>query len=302
MKRFTALFLLLSLLISLTACSGTWVREDSLSVRDHVEQELPEPAPTEEEQPPVVSGRNELRGAVLSFIRDWTEHGTILVRNYEGDISADLSETVRYATEEEPIGAFAVDYADYELRGTAEEGEISLRIVFRRSAAEVDAIVTVNGNNSAFLKIQQALTNFDTALTLRIRNYTPTDFAAYIDQYCIEHPELVPVLPELSAEVYPSEGETRILELHFVYPAEREELRLLKNSVTTTLDSASRYVRTGEDEASRAVLLFRFLTARFDYTVTEEEPTMPAYSLLCQRHRHPFKRPQGSFGHVDWWK
>lgn len=286
MKRFTALFLLLSLLISLTACSGTWVREDSLSVRDHVEQELPEPAPTEEEQPPVVSGRNELRGAVLSFIRDWTEHGTILVRNYEGDISADLSETVRYATEEEPIGAFAVDYADYELRGTAEEGEISLRIVFRRSAAEVDAIVTVNGNNSAFLKIQQALTNFDTALTLRIRNYTPTDFAAYIDQYCIEHPELVPVLPELSAEVYPSEGETRILELHFVYPAEREELRLLKNSVTTTLDSASRYVRTGEDEASRAVLLFRFLTARFDYTVTEEEPTMPAYSLLCQRVAH----------------
>lgn len=286
MKRFTAFFLLLGLLFSLTACNGAWVKDDALTVREHVEQTLPEPAPTEEEQPPVVTGRNELRGAVLSFIRDWTEHGTILVRNYDGDISADLSETVRYATEEEPIGAFAVDYADYELTGTAKEGEISLRIVFRRSAAEVDAIVTVNGNNSAFQKIQQALVNYDTALTLRIRNYEPTDFAAYIRSYCIEHPELVTALPELSAEVYPLEGETRILELHFVYPAERETLRLLQNLVTTTLSSASSYVRTGEDASSRATLLFRFLTERFDYTMTQEEPTMPAYSLLCENVAH----------------
>ena len=286
MKRFTALFLLLGLLFSLTACNGAWIKDESLTVRDHVEQSMPEPAPTEEEQPPVVTGRNELRGAVLSFIRDWTEHGTILVRNYDGDISADLAETVRYATEEEPIGAFAVDYADYELRGTAKEGEISLRIVFRRSAAEVDAIVTVNGNNSAFLKIQQALVNYDTALTLRIRNYEPTDFAAYIRSYCIEHPELVTALPELSAEVYPLEGETRILELRFVYPAERETLRLLQSKVTTTLSSASSYIRTGKDEASRVTLLFRFLTERFDYTITQEEPTMPAYSLLCENVAH----------------
>ncbi|MGN1306214.1 MAG: transglutaminase domain-containing protein [Faecousia sp.] len=286
MKHITAFFLLLGLFFSLTACNGAWIKDESLTVRDHVEQSMPEPAPTEEEQPPVVTGRNELRGAVLSFIRDWTEHGTILVRNYDGDISADLSETVRYATEEEPIGAFAVDYADYELTGTAKEGEISLRIVFRRSAAEVDAIVTVNGNNSAFLKIQQALVNYDTALTLRIRNYEPTDFAAYIRSYCIEHPELVTALPELSAEVYPLEGETRILELHFVYPAERETLRLLQSMVTTTLSSASSYVRTGKDDASRATLLFRFLTERFDYTITQEEPTMPAYSLLCENVAH----------------
>ncbi len=285
MKRTVCAFLTACLLFSLTACDA-WVKDDSLTVRNHIEQPLPSPAPTEEEQPPVVTNRNELRGAVLSLIRDWTEQGTILVRGYDGDISADLSETVRYATKEEPIGAFAVDYADYELTGTTENGEISLRIVFRRSAAEVDAIVTVNDNGSAFSKIQQALTNYDTALTLRIRNYAPTDFAADIRAYCMEHPELVPALPELSAEVYPLEGETRILELHFTYPAERDELRRLQGSVNTILTSASSYVQTGKDEASRAALLFRFLTERFDYAVTAEEPRMPAYSLLCQGVAH----------------
>lgn len=285
MRRIVCTFLMACLLFSLAACNP-WVKDDSLTVRNHVEQPLPESAPTEEEQPPVVTNRNELRGAVLSLIRGWTEQGTILVRGYDGDISADLSETVRYATKEEPIGAFAVDYADYELTGTAESGEISLRIVFRRSAAEVDAIVTVDGNGSAFSKIQQALTNYDTALTLRIRNYASTDFAAEIRAYCIEHPELVPALPELSAEVYPLEGETRILELHFTYPTERDELRRSLGSVHTILTSASSYVQTGKNDATRAELLFRFLTERFDYTVTEEEPRMPAYSLLCQGVAH----------------
>lgn len=286
MRRFAALFLIFCLLLCLTACNSIWGKDDSLSVRPHVEQSLPEPAPTEEEQPTVVTNRNELRGAVLSFIRDWTEQGTILVRDYDGDISADLTETMRYATQEDPVGAFAVDYTDYELRGTAQEGTISLRIVFRRSAAEIDAIVTVNGNSSAFLKIQQALANYDTALTLRIRNYEPTDFAADIRTYCIEHPELVLALPELSAQVYPLEGETRILELHFVYPAERDELRRLHSTVTTILFSASSYVRTGEDDAARAQLLFRFLTGRFAYALTDEEPLMPAYSLLCAGIAH----------------
>ena len=286
MKRSVAIILLFSLLVSLTACSSELVHDDYLSVKPHVEQVLPDPTPTGEDEPPVVSNRNELRGAVLSCIRDWTEHGTIFVRDYDGDISADLTETVRYATEEEPIGAFAVDYADYELRGTAEDGTISLRLVFRRSAAEVDAIVTVNGNASAFGKIQQALANYDTALTLRVRNFEPVDLPAMIRDYCLEHPESVLALPELSAEVYPHEGGTRIVELHFTYPGERDELRRMQSSVSTILSSASSYVHTGETEAERAALLFRFLTGRLHYSITDTEPAMPAYSLLCQGIAH----------------
>ena len=40
---------------------------------------------------PVVSNRTELRGTVLSFIRSWTERGEIRVKDYEGDLSGDLS-------------------------------------------------------------------------------------------------------------------------------------------------------------------------------------------------------------------
>ena len=179
-----------------------------------------------------------------------------------------------------------MDYADYELSGTARSGSIALRIVFRRSAAEVDSIVTVNGSAAAFAKMQKALMNFDTALTLRVRNYEPVDFAAELRDYCLEHPEQMLVLPDASAEVYPHEGETRIVELHFSYPEGRDELRRMQDSVNTILSSASSYIRTGKDDAACVNLLFRFLTGRFAYTVGSEEPAMPAYSLLCQGVAH----------------
>ena len=222
----------------------------------------------------------------MSFIRDWTERGTFLVSGYSGDITADLAETIRYATEEDPIGAYAVDYADAELSGNGESGVISLNIVFRRSAAEINSIVTVNGIGGAYAKIQQALTDYTTALTLRIRNYEEADFTAYIRDFCLENPDQMPALPELSAQVYPNEGETRILELHMVYPKTRDELRVMQAEVNTILASAHSFIHSGSTDAERVTRLYRFLAGRFVYTIDTEEPVMPAYRLLCDGAAH----------------
>lgn len=285
MKRIAAVILLLTLAVGSAACSRL-IGEDYYSVQEHVEQKLPEELPTEETLPTVVTNRNELRGAVLSFIRNWTERGTIYVENYEGEINADLSETMEYATAEDPVGAYAVDYADAELSGDGQDGSIELNIVFRRSAAEIDAIVTVNDNLVAEEMIRQALQNYDTALTLRIRNYSETDFVAYIRRYCLEHPEEVGALPTFSAAVYPREGDTRILELHFEYAHTRDEMHLMQDSVATVLRSAASYVRKGQNDTERAELLARFLLLRFSYSLGTEEPSMPAYELLHQGIAH----------------
>lgn len=285
MKKLLVLFLTAALLCALTACEG-WIKDDFLSVEPHIEQPVPTTQAPEEEPLPVVTNRNELRGSVLGFIRDWTEHGELLVENYDGDINADLTETIRYATQEDPIGAYAVDFADAELTGNEKSGSITVSIVFRRSAAEISSIVTVNGNNSAYAKIQNVLLSYDTALTLRIRNYQDTDFAAYISEYCMEHPDQVLCVPVLSAELYPDAGETRILELHFSYPDTRDEMRLKQESVNTILSSAASYISSGKDDYEKVALLYRFLCGRFEYSVAEEEPTMPAYNLLCDGLAH----------------
>ena len=284
MKKFLSAILIASVFLGLTACSG-WGQDEFLFVTPHAEQPVSSES-TEEEVPLTVTNRSELRGAVLSFIRDWTERGTFLVSGYSGDITADLAETIRYATEEDPIGAYAVDYADAELSGNGESGVISLNIVFRRSAAEINSIVTVNGIGGAYAKIQQALTDYTTALTLRIRNYEEADFTAYIRDFCLENPDQMPALPELSAQVYPNEGETRILELHMVYPKTRDELRVMQAEVNTILASAHSFIHSGSTDAERVTRLYRFLAGRFVYTIDTEEPVMPAYRLLCDGAAH----------------
>lgn len=285
MKKLLILVFITALLLGLSACGG-WIKNDYLSVKPHVEQPVQTAQTPEEEPLPVVANRNELRGTILGFIRNWTEHGEILVKNYGGDVNADLSETIEYVTHSDPIGAYAVDFADAEFLGSEKSGSIAINIVFRRSAAEIDAIITVNGNENAYSKIQNVLVNYDTSLTLRIRNYQETDFSAYIYEYCLEHPDQVLAVPELSAEIYPDQGETRILELHFSYPDTRDEMRLKQESVNTILSSASSYIHSGADDAEKVALLYRFLCTRFDYTPVQEEPTMPAYNLLCDGLAH----------------
>lgn len=285
MRRGIAILLLVVLALGVSGCEN-WVENEYLSVTPHVEQPVSASDAQEKETPPQVTNRNELRGVVLSMIRNWTEHGALLVRNYDGDVSSDLSEILDYATSEDPIGAYAVDYADAELTGSARTGRIDVSIVFRRSAAEIESIVTVSNNNAALRKIQQALADSDTALTLRIRDYRQMDFESEIRSYCLEHPELILALPDISAELYPREGATRILELHFGYPESRDHMRTMLASVNTILSSATAYVCNGKTQNERAALLYRFLTSRFHYEVDTEAPAMPAYRLLCDGVAH----------------
>lgn len=285
MKRLMVCLLLFSVLLGACAC-GQWVSDSYYAVESHIEQLLPTQTEPPVEEPVVVANRNELRGAVLSFIRNWIEHGYIEVSAYVGNVSEDLTEILTYASEEDPIGAYAVDFADAEFFGTAQQGHIEVSIVFRRSAAEIDSIVTVSSIHSATERILQALKSYDSALTLRIRNYIDTDFVAFIHSYCLENPDEMLLIPALSADIYPQEGETRILELHFDYPESRDRMREMLQSLNTILSSTASYVRSGANDSERAALLYRFLTTRFDYVIGGDTPNMPAYSLLCEGIAH----------------
>lgn len=275
--------LLICLLLCLLTGCGTMLKDEYLHVSPHVEIATQPSSEAEAEAIPVVSNPTELRGAVLASIRNWQEQSEIRVENYTGDIHEGLKAALHYATQEDPVGAYAVDYADGEY--VADGGLIRLSIVFRRSAAEINSIVTVH-NYAVPQSIQQALRQGNTALTLQIRNYQDMDFPSYIRRFCLENPDKVVAVPEISAEVYPKEGSMRIVELHFSYPDSREEMEKKRHAVEVILQSLSAYVKTGEDDWEKASLLYRFLTSRYYAVTATEEPSMPAYSLLCENTAH----------------
>ena len=270
------------LLCFLTGC-GAMIQDEYLQVSPHVEATTQPNTEAEEDTIPVATNRTELRGAVLACIRNWQEQGEISVENYKGKVKEELKEALHYATKEDPVGAYAVDYADGEY--VDDTKMIHLSIVFRRSAAEINSIITVH-NYAVPQSIQQALRRGDTALTLQVRNYQDMDFHAYIRRYCLENPDRVVAVPEISAEVYPKEGSMRIVELHFSYPETREELEKKRQRLETLLQSISAYVNIGKTERDKFGRLYEYLAVHYFGTTAQEEPSMPAYNLLCKNTAH----------------
>ncbi|MBR4309031.1 MAG: hypothetical protein IKT58_05500 [Oscillospiraceae bacterium] len=282
MKQVILYLCILSLPLLLAACRAER-GNDYLSVHPHVEQVIAQPEAAETEIP-IAHNRTELRGALLSLIRNWQEAGTVLIRDYEGDLEGDLNEALEYATRKDPVGAYGVDYADGEILVEGQEISIRFSIVFRRSAAETSAIIPVTDNAEVLEKIEEALDNFSNSLTLRIRNYTKEDFSNYILDYCLENPRKILAIPEFSVDLYPEEGSQRILELHFSYPESKESMRSKLYSMQTLFQSSTSLAEQGQTEWERSENIFQYLTGRSTaYEITEETPVMPAYNLLCEK-------------------
>ncbi len=279
MKRLIPILLLLCLL---AGCSG---ETDYLSVRPYVEDQIRNPETGEPDTPPVVSSRMELRGAILTLIDNWKEQGTILIRDYQGNLQQNLREAMDYATKEHPTGAYAVDYADSEILEENGQQYVKISIVFRRSPGEIRSIVLVDNNDAAFGKILGALTNLDNSLTLRIRNYEEEDLLLRLTELCMDHPCTIPCVPQCSVRLYPDSGEHRIMELHFTYPESKESMRAKLQEVQTLFASAQKRGAMGETPYEKAAIHYHYLVRR-NCILTGTIPALPVYSMLADSLGH----------------
>ena len=280
MKRLIPIVLLLLLL------TGCRAEEDYLSVRPHVEQPTQGDPSGEADPIPVVTNRLELRGAILSLIDNWKEQGQVLIQDYDGDVAQNLSEIMDYATRQHPTGAYAVDYADAEIIEEAGQQLVQVSFVFRRSLSEINSIVLVDDSDAAQSKITEALANYSTALTLRIRRYSNRDFERDILRYCMENPRVIPTIPDFSLKLYPEEGDHRIMEIHFTYPESKDVMREKLLETDTTFRSALIYGQGGNTPENQAKRLCNYLIRRHDQTLTDTVPVYPLYSLFSENIGH----------------
>lgn len=273
MKR-CAILLLLAALLLLSACSRL-VPEEYVDVSQHKVQ--PEEDTVEI---PIVSSQTALRRTLLSWIESGVEHGELRTRNYRSALKDEMPILIEQLRTQEPIAAYAVDYVSYTCEQSGHEYAVTVDFVYRRSALEISAIETVSGTARAQEHIADAMQSFASSLTLKVVNYEPYDYEAYIRQYALENPQSVMEFPTVAVSVYPESGETRIVEIHFGYHSSRETLESMLSSVTTILNSTSFYIRYGETLLSRLELLSQFMLTRFHYT--QGQTDTPAYSLLSE--------------------
>jgi predicted NodU family carbamoyl transferase len=179
---------------------------------------------------------------------------------------------------EDPIGAYAVEDITYELGVNGGQSTLAVNIDYRHARAEIVRIQKVVGPEITQKAIHSALNQLSTELVLYVENYQETDFAQIVEDYAQNEPDVVMEVPQVSATVYPNQGEDRVVEIKFTYQINRDNLRTMQNQVKRVFESAQLYINSDELTHEKYSHLYSFLMERFEYKL--DTSITPAYSLL----------------------
>lgn len=228
-----------------------------------------------------------------------SEHGESLLlhfSNYSGDIEEDLAAACREVSDATALGSYAVDYISYDLDRIVAYYEAEVYVYYKRSAEELDSIVSVNTGKGLYNAICLALENMDTSLVAMVGASEIDETAAldYIDEAYFADPLSCVERPDAVVNVYTGSGFQRIVEIHLDYGATSVALNsqrtVIQNSVERLLGSA-----TSQYDAYRALQCLTALVGSCTYSEqapgtlwsalmtgeSDSEGMALAYKVLC---------------------
>ena len=279
------LALCLCICLLLTGCSLTANTYQSERKHEETTNQTPLSAAVE------VSDFEEMKEAILQFISVGRESGSIRTKNYTGNVEEDAAQAVYDATRKDPVGAFAVDYLNYNCVKIVNYYEITVDITYRNAIYEVDTIHKIRGEADIELQVQKALQNFTGRLAMRMQEDQSYDIAAIMDAFYVEHPEKMVEVPQVNVMVYPESGPERVVEVEFAYRHTPQELHQMEEAIEESVAAAAEYIRYRDSDRSKVQLLHTYLTERFGYE--PKETATPIYSALCEGVADPVGLAQG---------
>lgn len=257
----------------LSGCN-TIYRGSYSSTKPHVQTQTPTQAKT-------ISAKNikELRGHIEKMIDEAKEEGVIYVDGYDQNrVQADMDQICSLIKGDYPVAAYALDEISFELGKSNGRPALSLAFRYVRNRADILGIRHAPNMEMASIQICNAMARCDVSLVLRVTEYQEQDYLQIVENYSMEHPELVMEMPRASWEVYPEKGKERVLELYFTYQTSRDSLKAMQKKVEQIFDSAELYLGSDAGEREKYSQLYSFLSERYEYKY--DTSITPTYSLL----------------------
>lgn len=274
MKRFAGLLLCVALLLS--GCSA-WGDGFFASVTPHRQQGV-----QTWEESVTVDNYPQLCYVLKQMVASGTESAIISVVRYDQDaISDGLLQATQEVKTTDPIAAYAVEDITYELGTNNGQPAAAIQIRYTHTKTEIRKIRSVQNMDAAKSAIGQALEQCVTGVVLYVESYSDGDFAQMAEDYADENPQIVMETPQITVNVYPETGESRVVELRFAYQTSRDVLRSMQTQVSSVFDSAAIYVGGYSEEQEKYRQLYAFLMeflVEGDYQL--ETSITPSYSLL----------------------
>ena len=261
----------------MTGCS-------SLLERDYVDVTPHNSNPTAEGDPSVLRADSyqELVNALMYFISQGVETGSIRLYGDSQDVEADLEAACLEVVQEDPLGAYAVDFIKYNITSIVTYDEAEVQITYRRSREQVASIISATGTTAIRSELEEAMAAFATERVLRI-SYFNEDYdgiQSLIRQAYLAEPETALDYPQADITFYPESGRQRIVEVLLTYQLEPDELERRKRALALASEEMTAVLWDAvEDEG-----LLDVRQAILNTSVYDPEGGSTAYHALVQ-HR-----------------
>ena len=204
----------------------------------------------------------DLKLAINSLVTAHSESGTLDFSNYNSaSISDDLAAATKEVSTETALGAYAVDYISYDLDRIAGYYEAEVYVYYRRTAEEVEAIVsesTVSGLREA---IETALSELRTELVVMVSasGAGEEEVNEYITEAYMDSPLSCVLRPKSEVTMYTGGGLQRIYEIKLKYGLDTETLEKMKAALSEELEELAARI-TSQSKPHRALQAATVLT------------------------------------------
>lgn len=226
-----------------------------------------------------ISTYQELRSALIQMVESGQDSRVLSLVDYDPEqVEKNLEQAIHNVLTYNPIASYAVENIRYDLGITGGVNAVAVTVEYNHNRSGIRWLRQIKGMDTAKSLITGALERLEPDVVFLVTDYRQMDFDQFILDYAQEHPDLIMEVPQVTENIYPATGITRIVEIKFTYETRRETLKTMQNYVRPRFSSAAMFVSGEEEPAVRYQRLYVFLMETSEYTL--ETSITPTYSLL----------------------
>lgn len=224
MKKYTLLPLLLALSL-LTGC-GSLLERSYTAVTPHTQF-------SDESKNDAILRAETYQGlvsALLYLVEQGEETGTVRLYQYgsvTGTAASDVDQACLEVTQEDPLGAYAVDYIKYDVKQTPSYYQVEVKLAYAVDPEELSQVISVTGSTAVEQELRALLPDQPEKVVFRISYFTQEDSAETLRQAVQEayQAQTRPLPPLLGVEVklYPDSGQQRVAEILVTWQAREHQ-------------------------------------------------------------------------------
>ena len=217
--RLRLLLLLCTMALSLTGC-GSLLERSYASVTPHTQFQ------DEEENAAILRAETYqgLVSALLHLVEQGAESGIVRLYQYSsvtGSATGDVDQACLEVTQEDPLGAYAVDDIKYDVQPTAAYYQVEVKLAYTIPTEELKQVISVTASTAVVRELEELLPSKPQKVVFRISYFSQEDSIETIRQAVREayaaQTKPLPALEDIHITLYPDSGQQRLAEIKLTW-------------------------------------------------------------------------------------